>query len=194
MVHLERVGARCQARAGWAGVTNWGGLSFRYGPSDQRGPAARRRTRVKGAAVDIGAREYTLYPMVVEATIAPGYAGGFYASAFHDAIVDAIRGTGFRGFAPTPGVPDAEIVIRGRVTLMDPGSAVDRYFAPFAGGAVFEPIVQIERAGIDLGEIPAKGVRRGSWFGGDSTELLKDAAVLAGRSAAEKIVALLKAG
>jgi hypothetical protein len=131
--------------------------------------------------------------MVIEARIAPGYDGPFYASSFHDAMVDGIRGTGFEGFAPTPSVPDAGIVIRGRVTVMDPGSAADRYFAPFAGWTVFEAMVQVERAGIDLGELHARGVRRFSFFVGDSSALLQDAAAMAGRSAAKKIVALLRA-
>jgi hypothetical protein len=55
-------------------------------------------------------------------------------------------------------------------------------------------MVQVERAGIELGELRARGVRRFSFFVGESSELLDDAATLAGRSAAKKIVALLRAG
>jgi hypothetical protein len=82
--------------------------------------------------VDIAARQYTLYPMTIEARIAPGYDGPFYASSFCSPIIDGIRGTDLEG-SPYSGRSRRRDRHPARVTVMDPGSAADRYLAPFAG-------------------------------------------------------------
>jgi hypothetical protein len=141
----------------------------------------------------VESRPYTLYGPIVTAETEAGYDSDYFASSFEGEMVDRLVGAGFERHRPIPGTPDMEIVLRGWVTTVDPGSPALRDIFGFgAGAAVFEAAVQVERAGIVLGEVEARGVRRFTWWGGgDSSKLLDNAAELAGRRAAKKVAALL---
>jgi hypothetical protein len=138
--------------------------------------------------VDFSGTQYTLYPLEIAAPIPPGYDGAFFVTAFRGAIAEYLEAAGLEPCAPNQGAPDRVAGLHGRVTRMDPSSAADRYFAPLTGWTVFEADIQVARGGIDLGEIHARGVRHFALFIGDSNWLLEDAARLAGRDAARKIV------
>jgi hypothetical protein len=113
-----------------------------------------------------------------------------------DALATKLTKAGLTLVTPGPGTrPVSGLVVRWELVRADPGSRAVRYeWGPFAGAAVVEVEGQIFDSAVPLGHFYAQGTRRHSWFfGGNSESLLRDAAKLAGRRAAEQILDYLKA-
>jgi hypothetical protein len=96
---------------------------------------------------------------------------------------------------PVAGSRDSDLVIRSRVLRADPGNQFLRWLFPFiAGSAVFEVEAEIADSRALIAKVRAHGKRRlGFHFGGDSEEMLADAAKLAGERAAVQLMAALEA-
>jgi hypothetical protein len=98
---------------------------------------------------------------------------------------------------PRPGAPEPDLVVRSRIVIANPGNRLVRYSMVLGaalgfGAAVFEVEAQIAAGGVPLALVRAQGERRwGYGFGGDSQDLLVDAARLAGERAASQLLAAL---
>jgi hypothetical protein len=146
--------------------------------------------------VDIRGKLCTLYPISWQgAAVAPKQVDfNAVTQTFQSILVGALGRAGLDLRMPVAGTPDQEIVIRGQIVRADPGSRLMRWlFTWFAGAAVFEVEGQIGAAAGPFGGFNAKGTRRAGVGGGDSQQLLNDAAKLAAQESARQILAVLAA-
>lgn len=116
------------------------------------------------------------------------------ANSFCQSLAGVLMAAGLNVVMPTPGAPDAPLVIRPQVLRADPGSQMMRWlFSWFAGYAVFEVGGQVGRTAGPFANFYAKGTRRMGFYGGNSVTLLNDAGKLAGVEAARQILGILAA-
>jgi hypothetical protein len=96
---------------------------------------------------------------------------------------------------PSLGSGDPDLVVRSRVLRADPGNRLLRFLFPFvAGSAVFEIEAEIAHKSAPIAHVHALGKRRWALSdGGDSQDMLVDAAKLAGKRAAVQLIAALGA-
>ena len=145
--------------------------------------------------MDFEGKAYTLYAISTPHWAEGGLDHEFFVNRFRAAMIDALDEQGLEKREHKEGTPDAEIVVRAWVTDIDPGSAAERSIVGFgAGAAVFEAGGEVGDGTSVWADFQAKGVRRWTWWGGgDSADLLADAARLAGKRAARHILAALDA-
>jgi hypothetical protein len=146
--------------------------------------------------MDVRGKLCTLYPISWQgAAVAPKQVDfGAVSQMFQATLVAELAKTGLDLRMPVAGMPDQEIVIRGQIVRADPGSRVMRYlFTWFAGAAVFEVEGQVGSATAPFNSFHAKGTRRAGVGGGDSQNLLTDAAKLAAQESSRQILASLAA-
>lgn len=143
--------------------------------------------------MDLRGRPCTLYPVSWQGTI---FTTSFFVPPveqwLYTGLVDGLRKLGLDPRQTVPGTPDLELVLRVRVVRADPGSRGLRWLLAFiAGAAVFQIEVLATIGATPVGSVFAQGKRRWGIYGGDSQDLLQDAAKLAGQHAMTPIAALL---
>jgi hypothetical protein len=146
--------------------------------------------------VDVRSKMCTLYPISWQgATVAQKSVDcGAVAQTFQATLAGDLAKAGLDLRMPVEGAADMELAIRGQIVRADPGSRLMRYlFTWFAGAAVFEVEGQVGGAAGAIGGFHAKGTRRAGVGGGESQNLLNDAAKLAGQASARQILAALAA-
>jgi hypothetical protein len=117
---------------------------------------------------------------------------GLVTQGFHDGIVGELQRAGMFVAMPQAATPDYPIVIRVQAVKADPGSRLMRYlFTWFAGAAQFEAEGAIGDASAPFAQLHAAGTRRAGIGGGDSDNLLADAARMAGQRIGKQIVDIL---
>ena len=114
------------------------------------------------------------------------------------AAADSFQGALVMGLAralnpqfPVAGSRSPDLVILSRVVRADPGSQLLRWLFVLVGSAVFEVETQVTDKGALVAYVHATGTRRWGLLGGDSEDILADAAKLAGQQAAEQLLAAL---
>ena len=153
-------------------------------------PSTTGSTALAGRATDGPGTPCSVYPIQSQgATILPRkFDVQFAADSFQGAFVMALAEKLNPKF-PGVGSPDYDLVIRSRIVRADPGSKFLRWLFPFvAGSAVFEVEAQLTERGALLAHIRGNGTRRFGLGGGNSQDLLADAAKLAGEHAAEMLL------
>ncbi len=146
--------------------------------------------------MDFRGKLCTLYPISWQgAAVAPKQVDfNAVAQTFQGILVGELGRAGLDLRMPVAGTPDGELVIHGQIVRADPGSRLMRWlFTWFAGAAVFEVEGQVGDASAPFGGFHAKGTRRAGIGGGDSQQLLNDAAKLAAQESARQILAALAA-
>ncbi len=146
--------------------------------------------------MDVRGKLCTLYPISWQgAAVAPKQVDfNAVTQTFQNIMVGELNQAGLDLRMPVAGAPDQELVIRGQIVRADPGSRLMRWlFTWFAGAAVFEVEGQIGAAAGPFGGFHAKGTRRAGIGGGESQQLLNDAAKLAAQELARQILATLAA-
>jgi hypothetical protein len=136
----------------------------------------------------------TYYPLSAEGTDLPkGVAIDPIATAFCKGLATELGSASIATLAPTPGVPDQPIVIRGHVVRLDGGSGFLRSIIWFLGPVVVEVEGSIGDATTTYAELHAQSKSGVSLFKDRSTKgLLNSVAESAGRKIARQVIEALR--
>lgn len=179
------------SQVGFAVAPEWPAPAVGAEPSTGSTGSARQESANDGPG-----RPCSVYPIQAQgATILPRkFDVQFAADSFLGAFVMGLAEKLNPKF-PVVGSPDYDLVIRSRIVRADPGSKFLRWLLPFvAGCAVFEVEAQLTERGVLLAHVRGNGTRRFGFGGGNSQDLLADAAKLAGEHAAEMLLDVVDTG
>ncbi len=143
--------------------------------------------------MELDGKSFMLELAPVRSWTEPGLDPDYFAKEFRGALFEGLVGAGLR--PKTSHDAQADFAVQACVTNLDPGNKWERhFFAPFAGGAVVEAEVTVGDGQSNWGTVRADGKRRFAWFepNDDSVSMLADAARLAGKHAAGRVVSMLR--